>query len=56
MKDFINDNFFQLTILAMIIAIAICMWIWADNWEKYCKNNNDNQLCQSIQEEHRKGR
>lgn len=54
MKEFINDNFFELTILASIITICIFMLIDINKVEKNCKkDNNDSFMCKPIQEVYR---
>ena len=51
MKEFIDDNFFQITILASIITICIFMLIGINKVENNCKkDNNDSFMCKSIQE------
>ena len=50
MKEFINDNFFQLTILASIITICIFMLIVINKVEKNCKKDNNSFMCKPIQE------
>lgn len=50
MKEFIDDNFFQLTILASIITICIFMLIDINEVEKSCKKDNNSFMCKPIQE------
>lgn len=42
MRKFINDNFFQLTILAIIFTMCIFTLIHIHQIEKYCETSESN--------------
>ncbi len=42
MKDFINDNFYQLTILSIVLVICLFGLIHAFQIEKYCETEESN--------------
>ena len=50
MKEFINNNFFEITMMCIIILLCLSLFIIFTNADNECKKDNDSWICKPIQE------
>ena len=50
MKEFINNNFFEITMICIIIVLCLSWFIIFTNTNNECKKGNNSWVCKPIQE------